>query len=110
MSNKRSKRSRATDITEKVRRRVRERDGGCIFCRMGMEVPGTQGRLEIMHYINRSQGGLGIEENLAVGCSYHHGRMDNGAEGTGLRGRLAEYLKGIYPEWENVNKTYSKWN
>lgn len=107
---KRSRQSRATDITEKVRRRVRERDGGCVFCKMGMEAPYLCGNFEIMHYINRSRGGLGIEENLAVGCSYHHGRMDNGAEGRQMRERLEEYLKGIYPDWENVNKTYSKWN
>lgn len=105
----RSKRSKATEISNKVRQRVKERDGGCIFCQMGMWVPYPQYRFEIMHYINRSQGGLGIEENLAVGCSFHHGQMDNGTGVVEMKGRLAEYLRGLYPGWDDVEKVYSKW-
>lgn len=109
------KRTKATAISAKVRARIRERDGGCIFCKMQdiREQPDKAayalGRLEIMHFVNRSQGGLGIEENLAVGCTYHHSIMDNSAGGYKLRERMEEYLRGIYPNWDETQKTYSKW-
>ena len=65
----------------------------------------------IMHYIPRSQGGLGIEQNAAVGCIYHHNLMDNGNKG--LRPEMMkimkEYLERIYQEWNEEELTYSKW-
>ena len=65
----------------------------------------------ICHYIPRSQGGLGIEQNAAVGCIYHHNLMDNGNKGLRpeMMGIMKEYLKRIYPEWNEEALTYSKW-
>ena len=34
-----------------------------------------------MHIVNKSQGGLGIEQNGVLGCRYHHGLLDNGNKG-----------------------------
>lgn len=66
---RRSKRTRACDISPAVREIVNRRDKGCIFCLAAYELP--QGyipelfRMEIMHFVSRSTGGLGIPENLA---------------------------------------------
>lgn len=114
-----SKRSKACDITPKARSQVNARDmGACIFCRAGYMMPpedefGTsRGMLQIMHYIPRSQGGLGIPENLAVGCVWHHNMMDNG--NLGLREQMLiffeEYLKAHYKDWDRDRLVYSKWN
>lgn len=94
-------------ISNAVRVRVRKRDGGCIFCRTNsfaicatkdcFEYKNT--RTEIMHYISRGRGGLGIEENLAEGCIYHHRQLDQG-DGKELRAYFKEYLMSQYPDWD----------
>ena len=69
------------------------------------------GTPQIMHYIPRSQGGLGIPENLALGCVWHHNMMDNG--NLGLREQMMiffeDYLKSIYEDWDKEKLFYSKW-
>ena len=95
-------RTKAVAITPEVRRIVEERDGGCcIFC-------GRPGRGEA-HFINRSQGGLGIPENLLTVCRYCHGQMDNGQATKLYRAKAEEYLKSKYPTWEQSQLTYNKW-
>lgn len=93
-----------------------ERDRNtCIFCDMGyeMEGPGAEyGRSirDIMHFIPRSRGGRGIEENLAVGCRYHHQMLDNGKEGR--RKEMLElfesHLRIFYREWDKDGLVYRK--
>ncbi len=67
---------------------------------------------DIMHYVNKSKGGLGIPENGAVGCRYHHGLLDNGNRG--LREEMLhifrEHLEGHYPKWNPENLIFKKWN
>ena len=76
-----NKRTKACEIPTSVRRLVNERDSGCIFCLAMYEIP--QGYrpemycMEIMHFVSRSSGGLGIPENLAKGCIYHHRMLDD---------------------------------
>ena len=87
-----------TSIPPKVRARVLERDSYdgapcCIFC-------GSPYRIEVMHYIPRSQGGRGVEENLACGCSKCHQELDNGADSQGKREYFKSYLESQYPDWE----------
>ena len=61
-----SKRAKACDISKKVKDRVWERDGGrCIICGSPYAMPNS-------HYIRRSQGGLGIEENIVTMCLCCH--------------------------------------
>lgn len=113
-----SKRSKACDITPKVRQQIYARDCGCIFCQRDYMMPPedefttTRGMLQIMHYIPRSQGGLGIPENLALGCVWHHNIMDNG--NLGLREQMLilfeDYLKAHYENWDSKKLVYSKWN
>ena len=56
--------------------------------------------------------GLGIPKNGAVGCQYHHEMLDNG--NTGRRGEMLEifreYLMQQYPDWNEQELVYSKWN
>lgn len=112
-----SKRSKACDISPRVRQEVMERDKGCIFCQMGYHMPPTEDYLitmnqfEIMHFIPRSQGGLGIKENLAVGCKYHHMMLDNGRDTRDEMIALFEcVLRRCYKDWNRKNLVYDKWS
>ncbi len=97
-----SKRTKACEITPQVRERVEERDNHCcIFC-------GRYGRGE-GHYINRSQGGLGIEENIVTVCRDCHREMDNGLTTQIYRDKAEEYLKSHYPNWDKSKLVYNKW-
>ena len=113
---KRSKRARATDLSAKSRKEIMIRDGGrCIFCvagyHMGKATPLEMELKEIMHYIPRSAGGLGIPQNAAVGCKYHHVMYDNGNEGRHdeMKGIFAGYLSRIYAGWNEKDLVYNKW-
>lgn len=57
------KRTKALQFDGKTKRRMLERDNGCIFCQMGYHMPpGEEFGLRIldpMHIVNKSQGGLG---------------------------------------------------
>lgn len=66
----------------------------------------------IMHYIPRSKNGLGIAQNGAVGCQYHHNMLDNGNEGNReeMLAMFRKYLKAHYPNWDEKKLVYSKWS
>ena len=105
-----------TEFTPKIRNIIKERDeNSCIFCRCGyhMEKATDYGLMikSIMHYIPRSHGGLGIAENGAIGCQYHHEMLDNGKDGRReeMLGIFREYLESHYPEWSENRLKYSKW-
>ncbi len=111
-----SKRSRACEFVTKSRRAIKRRDGGCIFCQLGYMLPPedefylSTHNYQIMHYIPRSKGGLGIPENGAVGCLWHHNMLDNGNDG--LRDDMLTifeaYLRARYEDWDKRNLTYDK--
>lgn len=67
---------------------------------------------EIMHYIPRSQGGLGIPQNGALGCKSHHMMLDNGNKGRReeMLEVFREHLKRFYKDWDEKELVYSKWN
>ena len=98
-----SKRSKLTDISTKVKEIVYERDGGrCIIC-------GLAG-LPNAHYIPRSKSGLGIEENVVTLCIYHHQKYDNGYLREEIGNSIREYLKSKYGDsWSEEKLTYNKW-
>ena len=116
MSKKTHKKTRATEFSDKVRKIIKERDGGCIFCEMGYHMEKAIGIdtkvFSIMHYIPRGQNGLGIEENGAVGCQYHHDMLDNGNEGRReeMLGMFREYLMQMYDGWNEEDLKYDKWD
>ena len=98
-----SKRSKACDISPKVRKEVLERDGHrCIIC-------GANYGLQIAHYISRGRLGLGIPQNLATMCVSCHFQMDNGKYHKELQKCVREHLKAHYEDWDESKLTYSKW-
>ena len=96
------KRTKATAIPQAVRIKVYDRDDGlCIFCHR----PGFPNA----HVINRSQGGLGIEQNIITACIDCHNAMDNGKGTQWMRKYAEDYLKRHYPEWTREDLIYDKW-
>ena len=99
-----SNRSKATDISNKVRENVEKRDGGrCIIC--GKPGQGNS------HFIRRSQGGLGVEENIGTMCPECHHIYDNGHgfERQVITELFEMYLQEQYPNWNRNDLIYSKW-
>ena len=91
-----------TSISAKTKKKVWQRDfGQCVLC-------GSINAGPHCHYIRRSQGGLGIEENIWTGCQRCHESFD--AEGTGgpLHERMRDYFRTLYPEWDEKNLIYRK--
>lgn len=106
------KRKYACEFNSIERNKIKKRDRGqCIFCSMGYRksYECAIGELQIMHYIPRSQGGLGTEQNGALGCIYHHQMMDNGLYGNEMRRMFREYLEEHYPNWNEEKLKYDKW-
>ena len=97
------KRTKAVAIPPKVRQEVEERDNHqCIFCKS----PYCRGEA---HYINRSQGGLGIAKNLVTVCSECHRQMDNGKDIERYRKIAREYLMSKYLDWKEEDLIFNKW-
>jgi hypothetical protein len=107
-----SKRTKACDFSAKNREIIKERDRGCLFCRKRYRMERADqyntSILEIMHYIPRSQGGLGIPQNAAVGCKYHHQMMDEGEHRQEMRGIMRMYLMCMYKGWDERDLVYTK--
>lgn len=98
-----SKRSKACDISTKVRTEVMERDGGqCIIC-------GSYRWLQIAHFISRARGGLGKPQNLGVMCVSCHSAYDNGKYHKEIEKAFREHLKAHYPDWDEKDLIYNKW-
>ena len=97
----RSKRTKACDISEKVRNIVKDRDRNrCIWCGQYLDHP------QICHYISRGAGGLGIPENLVCGCVICHQQADQGKHKQRYKLAMQEYLKKRYPDWDESKLRY----
>lgn len=98
-----SKRSKATDISQKVKLKVWERDNGCcVICGNNYNV------MPNAHFIPRRKGGLGIEENIFTACTRLtendcHYNFDNYGVG---RDKVRDYLKSCYPNWSEDKLYY----
>ena len=112
-----TRRTKKLQFTPVVKRKIIERDKGrCIFCDMGYHMELTEGMaadiIDIMHFIPKSQMGLGIEQNAALGCRGHHNALDNGNKG--LRAEMLElfesYLRMKHPDWNKKELIYRKYN
>ena len=55
--------------------------------------------------------GLGIEQNGAVGCRYHHHMLDNGNQGVRkeMLQMFRDYLEVFYPDFPDTDRKYDKW-
>ena len=99
-----SKRSKACDISPKVRKEVLERDNHqCIIC-------GANQGLQIAHYISRARSGLGIPQNLATMCVSCHFQFDNGKLHSQIKDLVQEHLKAHYEDWNEKDLIYKKWS
>ena len=97
------KRTRACAISKKTKLRVYERDKGrCIYC-------GAPGLPEA-HYIPRSHGGLGIEQNIVTVCRPCHDKMDNSTDRQQMLQVAAAHLNRLYPDWNEKSLVYDKWH
>ena len=109
------KRARKAEFDTKTRRIIEERDNGCIFCQMRYRMEKAEwldlNTFSIMHYIPRSAGGLGIQENGAVGCQWHHDMLDNGNGGhrEEMLELFEEYLQSVCDDWDKDKLKYNKW-
>lgn len=106
-----NRRTKALQFNTKTRERIKERDGGCIFCKIGYDLPPEPMRAtDIMHIVNRSQGGLGIEQNGVFGCKYHHMQLDNGNKGqrAEMLTYIKKYMQSLYSDWKPSALTYKK--
>ena len=107
-----SKRSKATDILQKVKQAVWERDGGCcVVCGNNYNV------MPNGHFISRAKGGLGIEENIVTLCTELtpnkcHRKYDFGTkqEREEIGNKIENYLKSKYPNWDKEKLYYKKEN
>lgn len=104
--NKKKRRTIATGIPKSVKKIVWERDKHqCVLC--GKYVP-----LECAccHFIPRSQGGLGIPENIFTACNDCHNKQDNGLNTLELELKIEKYLKEYYGiQWNKSNLIYKKY-
>lgn len=93
-----------------------ERDRMCIFCKMKYHMEGFNPNKmdcithDIMHFIPRSKLGLGIAQNGAFGCRYHHHMLDNSKYRNDMLPLFENYLKEKYPDWNKEELKYKKWD
>ena len=107
-----SKRRKATDIPMSVKKIVFERDKGrCVVCGNCYNV------MPNAHYIPRSKGGLGIEENVVTLCTELtknkcHRKYDFGTkeEREKIRLIIKKYLSSKYENWNEDKLIYKKEN
>lgn len=110
------KKTRQQQFNKATKEKIWQRQyGQCLFCSMSfhMEAADDFGYIifDVMHYINKSQGGLGIEQNGVLGCRYHHSLLDNGNKGLReeMLGIMREHLIQHYPDWNEEDLYYNKW-
>lgn len=97
-----TRRTKLLDISPKVKAKVWERDEHrCIVCGSPNAAPNA-------HYIARSQGGLGIEENIVTLCNADHHEFDFGEGRFELAIQIREYLQSKYPYWNDSDLIYRK--
>ena len=104
MKPKSSKRAKAVDISTSVKKKVLVRDKGfCVIC--------GQAGIPNSHYIKRSQGGLGIEQNVVCMCINCHNDYDNGKDEKKVKmihDKVKKYLKRQYKGWKEEEKKKKK--
>lgn len=115
---KQKARNKLLQFDRKTQLLICERDVTCLFCRLQYHMPNIPGNFslqmtiaDIMHFVNKSAGGLGIPQNGVLGCRYHHGLLDNGNKGLReeMLQMMEEYLKSIYPEWNKEKLVVNKY-
>lgn len=99
-----SKRTKELAISKKTKLRVWERDNHrCIFC--GKLVTWHMAN---SHFIKRSHGGLGIEQNLLTNCEDCHHKFDDTANRDEMFAHAERYLRYKYNDFNIDDLTYKK--
>lgn len=89
-------------ISRAVKEAVYQRDNGCcVLCGSPYGLPNA-------HYIARSQGGLGIEQNVVTLCEWCHREYDQTYKRKSMRADLRAYLQSKYPGWDEKELIYRK--
>lgn len=104
-----SKRAKACDISQAVKKEVWRRDRWrCIICGSPYAMPNA-------HYIPRSKGGLGIPQNIVTLCTNFapnkcHYTFDFGTaeQREELGEKIRDYLQSQYEDWHEENLYYQK--
>ena len=100
------KRSKATDISQKTKKTVWERDSyACVVCKRG-----GYGVMPNAHFVPRSKGGLGVEQNVVTLCMECHNKFDHGdrEERSACRHIIREHLQNCYEDWRVEDYVYDK--
>lgn len=97
-----SARARACDISSATKRAVQKRDGDrCIIC-------GSYNAAPNAHFIARSQGGLGVEQNIVTLCGKCHYDFDQTEARPHMRIIIRSYLMSKHPGWNEKDLYYRK--
>lgn len=98
-----SKRTKAVDITQKVKKIVWERDNHCcIICGSPYAMPNA-------HYLSRGQHlGLGIEQNIVTLCINCHQAFDQSTKHSEYKEFIKNYLMSKYADWNEADLVYRK--
>lgn len=100
-----SERTKALEIPPMVKRKVYERDNHrCVFCGRYCDVTNA-----CAHFIPRSSGGLGIEENILTLCADCHRAYDQSDRRTAMRKAFKMHLSENYPGWNESDLIYDRW-
>lgn len=98
------KRTLATEIPPEVKAIVWARDDcRCIFCKRYVPMFFANA-----HYIKRSQGGLGIPENIFTACDTCHKEEDAGKHTLKYREIAKKHLQEKCPNWDETKLYYKK--
>ena len=102
--------TKARDFDRKTKMAISQRDSidgwpCCVFC--GLAAP-SELAWSNAHYIARSQGGRGIEENGLTLCPICHKKYDQTTARTEMREYFRGYLKERYENWSEEALTYRK--
>lgn len=93
--------TKATAISPAVKRIVWERDGHqCIICQRYAPIAWA-----CAHVVRRSQGGMGVEENVVTLCPVCHKEADEGKDAKKLQSQIVGYVSDIYPGWSREKVT-----
>lgn len=107
---RRTDRAKALEIPNEVKRAVARRDSFngwpcCLFC-------GAPAPFEIAwsnaHFIPRSQGGLGIEQNVLTACPDCHRKLDQTSEREEMLEFAEKYLRSKYKGWTRRKCVWGK--
>jgi 5-methylcytosine-specific restriction endonuclease McrA len=104
--------TRNTAIPAKVKQAVAVRDEVdgwpcCLICGTPAP-PSAYTAFSCAHFIPRSAGGKGVEENVITLCPRCHSMYDQGIDRRTTAEYLENYLKSKYPNWNKENLTYKK--